>query len=90
MLVTYALESKSEWFILAFAFSCALGSAYGVFARRVAIRTLSRVSGRELPCGGGGSKGSDNRIVVAADIDSRRAQNIFGQRKFHLIVALLS
>jgi hypothetical protein len=29
MLVTYALESKSEWFILAFAFSCALGSAYG-------------------------------------------------------------
>lgn len=29
MLVTYALESKSHWFILAFAFACALGSAYG-------------------------------------------------------------
>jgi hypothetical protein len=29
MLVTYALESKSAWSILAFAFSCALGSAYG-------------------------------------------------------------
>lgn len=29
MLVTYALESRSTWFILAFAFSCALGSVYG-------------------------------------------------------------
>ena len=29
MLVTYALEARSTWFILAFAISCALGSAYG-------------------------------------------------------------
>jgi hypothetical protein len=29
MLVTYALEQRSPWFILAFAVSCALGSAYG-------------------------------------------------------------
>ena len=29
MLVTYALESRSTWYILAFAGSCALGSAYG-------------------------------------------------------------
>lgn len=29
MLVTYALETRSPWFILAFAGSCALGSAYG-------------------------------------------------------------
>ena len=29
MLVTYALEAKNTWFILAFAFACALGSAYG-------------------------------------------------------------
>jgi len=29
MLVTYALEARSNWFVLAFAFSCALGSAYG-------------------------------------------------------------
>jgi len=29
MLVTYALESRSHWFILAFAASCALGSIYG-------------------------------------------------------------
>ncbi|TAN17171.1 MAG: hypothetical protein EPN45_01940 [Rhizobiaceae bacterium] len=29
MLVFYALEAKSPWFVLAFAFSCSLGSAYG-------------------------------------------------------------
>ena len=29
MLVTYALEARSPWFILAFAGSCALGSVYG-------------------------------------------------------------
>jgi hypothetical protein len=29
MLLTYTLEKRSHWFILAFAGSCALGSAYG-------------------------------------------------------------
>lgn len=29
MLVSYALENRSHWFVLLFAFSCALGSAYG-------------------------------------------------------------
>jgi len=29
MLVTYALEKRSHWFILGFAGSCMLGSAYG-------------------------------------------------------------
>jgi hypothetical protein len=29
MLITYALEDRSNWFILAFAFACALGSVYG-------------------------------------------------------------
>ena len=29
MLVFYALEARSRWFILAFAGACALGSAYG-------------------------------------------------------------
>lgn len=29
MLVCYALESRSLWFILGFAGACALGSAYG-------------------------------------------------------------
>ena len=29
MLVTYALEKHNRWFVLAFAGSCVLGSAYG-------------------------------------------------------------
>jgi hypothetical protein len=29
MLVCYALESRSRWYILGFAVACALGSAYG-------------------------------------------------------------
>ena len=29
MLVCYALESRSHWFVLAFAVACLLGSAYG-------------------------------------------------------------
>ncbi|RYY23385.1 MAG: hypothetical protein EOP62_20275 [Sphingomonadales bacterium] len=29
MLVTYALEARSHWYVLAFAGSCVLGSAYG-------------------------------------------------------------
>ncbi len=29
MLVTYALEERSAWFVLAFAAACALGSIYG-------------------------------------------------------------
>lgn len=29
MLLTYALEARSRWYVLGFAASCALGSAYG-------------------------------------------------------------
>jgi hypothetical protein len=29
MLVTYALEDRSHWFVLMFAMACMLGSAYG-------------------------------------------------------------
>jgi hypothetical protein len=29
MLVCYALENRSHWFVLLFSLSCALGSAYG-------------------------------------------------------------
>jgi len=29
MVLCYALEQRSNWFILAFAFSCILGSVYG-------------------------------------------------------------
>ena len=33
MLVSYALERRSHWLILAFAVSCGLGSAYGFLLR---------------------------------------------------------
>jgi hypothetical protein len=29
MLVTYALEKRSPWYVLGFAFACVLGSTYG-------------------------------------------------------------
>jgi hypothetical protein len=29
MVVAYTLEHRSHWFVLGFAFSCALGSVYG-------------------------------------------------------------
>lgn len=29
MVITYALEKRSHWFVLAFALACALGSVYG-------------------------------------------------------------
>ncbi len=29
MVVTYALEARSHWFVLGFALACALGSVYG-------------------------------------------------------------
>jgi hypothetical protein len=32
MLLTYALEDRSAWFVLAFAGSCAMSSAYGFLA----------------------------------------------------------
>ena len=38
MLVCYALEDRSHWFVLAFAAACALGSAYG-FLQGVAVRS---------------------------------------------------
>ena len=31
MLVCYALENRSHWFVLLFAVSCALGSGYGFY-----------------------------------------------------------
>jgi hypothetical protein len=60
MLVTYALEDASPWFILAFAGACLLGSAYGflqgawpfgvleaVWAGVAAWRSRSRTSSAE-------------------------------------------
>ena len=38
MLVAYALEDRSHWFILAFAGACALGSVYGFLQGGLAVR----------------------------------------------------
>jgi hypothetical protein len=54
MLVCYALEDRSHWFILAFAAACALGSIYG-FLQGAWPFGLSRQSGPVLHCGAGAS-----------------------------------
>jgi hypothetical protein len=46
MLVTYALEDRSPWFILAFAGACLLGPAYGFLARCLAVRRFGGALGR--------------------------------------------
>jgi len=45
MLLCYALEDRSEWFVLAFAVACTLASAYGfcrVRGRSVSWRRFGR------------------------------------------------
>ena len=37
IMVCYAIESRSHWFVLASAGTCVLASAYGFLARRVAV-----------------------------------------------------
>ena len=54
MLVCYALEDRSRWFILAFAAACALGSIYG-FLQGPGRSAWSRRSGPALRCGAGTS-----------------------------------
>ena len=53
MLVFYALEKRSPWFVLAFASSCLLGSAYGFLQVRGRSELLSS-SGLALQCDVGG------------------------------------
>ena len=65
MLVAYALEERSHWFILTFAGACALGSAYGFlqgawpFGLVEAIWPASR-------CGAGMSGGDNLAVAVQA------------------------
>jgi hypothetical protein len=60
MLICYAAEERSPWFILGFAAACALGSAYGflqgawpfgVVEAIWAVVALRRWRGRRLPPG---------------------------------------
>jgi phosphatidylglycerophosphate synthase len=49
MLILYALEKRSHWFILAFALACVLASIYG-FLQGVAIRSRgSRMVAGSVP-----------------------------------------
>ena len=43
MLVCYALEDRAHWFVLAFAASCALASAYGFLQGAWPFGLVSRV-----------------------------------------------
>ena len=46
MVICYALEDRSRWYILGFAFACVLGSIYGFLQGRLAIwRRGSRMGG---------------------------------------------
>ena len=44
MLVCYALEKRSRWFVLGFAGSCVLGSVYG-FCKEPGLSGWSKLSG---------------------------------------------
>jgi hypothetical protein len=52
MLVCYALEHRGRRYILAFAFSCGLGSAYGFYKARGRLGWLKQF-GPSLRCGDG-------------------------------------
>jgi hypothetical protein len=54
MLVCYALEDGSHWFVLAFAVSCALGSLYGFLQGAWPFRIVEAIGVRS-PAGDGGS-----------------------------------
>lgn len=62
MLVTYALEARSPWFVLAFAGACLLGSAYGFLQGAwpfgLVEAVWSAVAARRWWLGGGGWRGS--------------------------------
>jgi hypothetical protein len=68
MLVFYALENRSAWFILAFAGACALGSAYGFlqgawpFGLVEAVWALVAVSRWHSRVMGAGSARSPNQV----------------------------
>jgi len=69
MLVCYAAEDRSPYFILAFAAACALGSVYGFMQGDRAVARAKTVTGREMTTAVSGcAKGSAwiSRISAAA------------------------
>ena len=69
MLVCYALEHRSPWFMLAFAGSCALGSIYGFlqgawpFGVVEAIWTLVALRRYRLALSSVGADRQDSRVI---------------------------
>jgi hypothetical protein len=63
MLVFYALEKRSPWFIFAFAVACALGSVYGFLQGRVALwcRGSGMVNGSAAPLVAGAFREINNQ-----------------------------
>ena len=49
MLVCYALEDRSRWFVLAFAVACALGSIYGFLQGAWPFGLVEAINGSGLP-----------------------------------------
>jgi len=57
MLITYALEARSPWYVLAFAGACLLGSAYGFLQGAWPLASW-RQSGPWSRCGVGCRRGT--------------------------------
>ena len=67
MLVSYALEKRSHWFILAFSGSCVLASAYGFLQGAWPFGLVEAVwSGRVSRCAAGGSNDAPGAALDAA------------------------
>src|SRR5437762_11578789 len=66
MLVSYALEQRSSWFVLAFAVACALGSAYGFLRGAWPFGVVER-SGRSLQSAAGGTRSKSPTDIAVND-----------------------
>jgi hypothetical protein len=66
MLVFYALEDRSHWFILAIAGACVLGSVYGFLQRGMAVRGRRSYGPSLLP-----ADGSEFQIRTTTDMGMR-------------------
>ncbi len=60
MLVTYALEKRNRWFVLAFAGSCILGSAYGFLQGAWPFGLVEGDGPSSRPAAGGSNEARSN------------------------------
>lgn len=71
MLVSYALEERSPWYILAFAVACALGSIYGFLQGALAVRDCGSDLGSSRAAAVGSSSGVGG-IAERSSLDRRQ------------------